>query len=616
VLLKSGGVVVLLIIGSIFWGDLVLRFYTNGNKPKFHLGYKLAYGFIFFLASFQIAAFPFLILKDCFSVLYTIYTLIFIILCIVEIRYFICHKSYFLKFKLKKLHKINTLMIVLLIIATIQILITSWGSFACADDGYYIGISNEAIEHNTLFLNDAVVYSGNHLFENSCTRPGINSWEIFIAWISKLLCLHPAIIMHTVLPLFLIPVFYLVAWITFFKLTNKKNFATICTIIYSVLLMFWGNGFFISSYAMFGTWMGKAILYHIVLPLIVCEMVDIYNCKQDKQSKIKLNAITVAGVAATAIGVYTVPIYLFSLAVPMLFKLVVKKAFKCLVKLIVHFIMSVWLIIIYAVYAVAYMVYYGNEWSNNYSDFNLKNIYINAFQYNFVIVILLICSIFCLLFIEKNKRLQLMFIGQLVIIGGVLLNPLCAHFIAFKITGVPVYWRLVLLLPTNIMIPMLVVWVDKLCSRMPRKLLYQKGSALVLCLIISVSSSQSLFNMYQKHWNVYMIPSNVLEISMQLKQDNKVCVLADQSINKFFRQYSAEFDVIVGRNDQITQNKISEEYFKLYNQVFQDKEINDAVIQQLKAFKINYLIVDYPIEKIGHMKLYLHIDQYYVYKLQ
>ncbi len=84
---------------------------------------------------------------------------------------------------------------------------------SAADDLDYIGISSTTLYTDTLFQYSqftGVAIDFRFNFERS-----LSPWPIFVAMFAKLSGVHPAAVFHSVLPLFLLPLFYAVAYLLF-----------------------------------------------------------------------------------------------------------------------------------------------------------------------------------------------------------------------------------------------------------------------------------------------------------------------------------------------------------------------------------------------------------------
>lgn len=567
-----------------------------------------AYGMIFILFTFQLICFPFILAGGHFNLLY------YIFLSVMAISVLCGGVCTFRERRQKHSIEKNVLFFIFIFLLILQVFVISYMHFESTDDGYYIAVSNAAIEQNIIELNDTVVYGGNDYFADACTRPEVASWELLIAFFSKLFHVHPAVVAHTFLPIVLVPLYYMAMREIFKKITANSKECYLCLIITVFMTTFCGNGYLISSYLFVGTWIGKALLTHFILPLLLSNCIDIIKGDIKAHVWIKIGCISVAGVAATANGIYTVPLYCLSLAVPYLIYLGVHKRFTYLFKILKYMVFSMAGIIFFGVYAVLQVMQSGNRWAENYSPVSLSNICRRAFRENMVYTILFVLAIVLMLVFEKQKEWKVLLVGQTLFIAIVFLNPLSAEYLAVYVTGTPVYWRMILLFPLWVAIPMGAVYC---CRHIKRKVF-----PVLICLIalgmIAKYGSATVRSIYTQHQNLYMIRQDILEVvqSFDLSEKKMITVLANQKDNKFFRQYSSWFDVVVGRNDQIVMDERGEEYMTMYNNVFENHAVDEETNILLDKFGVEYIVTEQGLERTDGVKLDRMINTFYIYSVE
>ena len=590
------GIVCIIFLYFLFYMTGFLFSQITRQKPQEG---KIVYGSVLTIAAFEIICFPFLIVKNYFNILYYIFLVIFVITVGMAIYLFIRKKG------LRNIFGINfrglsggAFSLLFFLTLILQIFVVCYMHFDCYDDGYYIAISNMALEQNIVELNDKVVYAGNYMLESFNSRPGINSWELLIAFFAKLFRVHPAVLSHTFLPVLLLPLYYMAADQVMRKITYTVRDRFLCLFLYSLLVMFYGTGYLVPSYAVVGTWGGKALLFHLILPLLLSECIDIVEEKQTFATWIKIGVIAVAGVGATATGIYTVLIYLFTIAVPYILFLGYKRRLNTIIFLLKSAICSLWIFILIGIYAVEEMIRSGRNETIAGQGFNIESIYTKAFVQERIYTVLFITALVLIIFLEKSVRKKLLFIGQTAVLFLLVLNPLTAEFIAKYITGISVYWRMFLLLPVSYLIPLGGKYAMGFIASGKRRVSDRiiGGAGVILAAWLALSG-QGLFSVFLPHQNIYMIPDEILHVceSFDFSSKEMITVLAGEPMNRFFRQYSSYFDVIIGRSSEVSRCKKEEEYKMVCHDIYEEGKIDEITNEYLKELEVEYIVSGKPL---------------------
>ncbi len=360
-----------------------------------HQKNKIVSGSVIIIALFEIVSLFFFVFESNFYILHISFLIITIIIFVNAVYFFIKRQEWKKHFALKSIRErsdFQFIYVVFCLTALIQIVTICFMHFNSYDDGFYIAISNIALEQNSIELKDQVVYSGNNILENFSSRPGINCWELLIAFFSKLFAVHPAVLEHTFLPLLLLPLCYMAFDQAIKKLTDSSCNRYLCLFIYALLVMFYGNGYLVSSYLAVGTWTGKTLLFHLIIPLLLSECIDVVRDEQTRTTWIRIGIIAVAGAGVTATGIYTILIYLFSIAVPYTLYLLYKGNGKKIFLLLKKAVLSLGIFILIGFYAVMTMFSDGNSVSAPGQKFELERVYTKALSQNKMIVILFVLS--------------------------------------------------------------------------------------------------------------------------------------------------------------------------------------------------------------------------------
>ena len=324
------GVFLLFILAPYLLGVLWTGFVKEScYKNSIALAYIL--GFLTMLILYQIPAVPMIVMKQSFSLLTNIWLIELIVVCIISI--IINYKKFGSMISKKKeelvewrksswLGKLLTLSAVFLI--AIQACFLSYANIYDTDDARYIAEGLDAIRTDNMLLNHPL--TGEALTEpiGEMTKDVVSPFSMFQASISYLLDIHPATLCHIILPLFLIPLCYLVYWllsIQIFGLENQEKRMVFINFI-CVLMMFGRlSAYWTSAYLLWRIWQGKAILAAIILPFLLWLMQGIMKNMEDKYYYILLLVTTFGACILSPmsaifptliIGIYTLLIWFYS----------------------------------------------------------------------------------------------------------------------------------------------------------------------------------------------------------------------------------------------------------------------------------------------------------------
>lgn len=254
------------LIVPILIGMLIINQFMKESKTD--LLFAWVCGFICMMSGFYILVMPMLFLKAPLHVLVLSWSIIVIIFCGISlilnrkrIKDIICHN-------INQIKKLPLLAVLVIMLIFAQASFVSLYQHEDADDAFYVASATTAIETDTIFQVDP--YTGD-LFASYPSRYVLSPFPIFLAMISQLVLVHPAIVAHTILPIILIPLSYAI-----FALLGKKLFpdqpsAVMCFLLFLCVLNVFGNVsiYTNSSFLLFRIWQGKAVLANVILPAIM-----------------------------------------------------------------------------------------------------------------------------------------------------------------------------------------------------------------------------------------------------------------------------------------------------------------------------------------------------------
>lgn len=588
--------------------------YITGEREGLCIDSLVTKGFVTMLAIFEIVFFPNMLLKASFTSLFISFSVVSLIIFCVAL-YVLLKKKVSICTSIRE--KIDIKILILFIFVLLLSIYIAWVHFDNFDDGYYIAVSNIALEENAIILNDNSAYTGNDYFTYSCTRPTINSWELLVAYFCKLLALHPAIMFHTILPIVLIPLFIVTASCVFRKIFRNKNEWMLALVIYIVMAVMWdGSMQLVSPYFTVGAANGKALMWYLVFPLIAECGMELYERKAKKHTWATFAIIPLAATASTATGIYTIPVYYISFAIPYLVIVWLNDRTN-LLNMIKNMFIAMLPILPIGIYAVISISTTAETWTKQYV-FKFEEIMRLTGRQSCVYIILYVLSLGFMFLFAPQKRIWQFYFWKTVFMMLIVFNPLTAYYVAKYITGIPVYDRLFLIFSAIFVIPIGIVYLYRNLNT------YVKRMSLVVVLlgVFIVGDNHNTFSFFKgegAHQNIYMIKNEVLEVCEYFEEmipSGNITMLADYEINRFFRQYSSRYNIIVARFDNIPKDEKGSLYFKTYDEVFVNRKISDVAMEGIDYFGVDFLLTMKPIETENRFHLtYISSDgTIYIYE--
>lgn len=201
--------------------------------------------------------------------------------------------------------------IVFVLLVAIQLVMRLCLQISDGDDAFYIATATATNASGTMNLIQP--YTG-FFTENLDVRHAFSSAPVWLAFLSKMTGIHPAIMGHSVLSLVLIVLHYMiileVGGLFFKKNKNQKYlFASLVSLfnIYGYVSIYTAQTFFLTR-----TWQGKSIFANLFLPFIL--LILLWVGDKEKKEKISGMYYILAGVvimgatAMTTMGVFMMPL--------------------------------------------------------------------------------------------------------------------------------------------------------------------------------------------------------------------------------------------------------------------------------------------------------------------
>lgn len=174
------------------------------------------------------------------------------------------------------------------------------------DDARFVPSAVAAVEKDMMFEENPVTGEMMYSRISEVFKDMVSPWIMFWAVLSKITMIHPAILMHSVVPFFFIPLAYAVYWMlagTFFGDDNEKK--VIFVGIISLIHYFSGystyNG---GAFLLFRIWQGKALFAAIFVPLLLLMAVRLFEKQTvDKWDYIAMTIINCGACLTSGFGI-------------------------------------------------------------------------------------------------------------------------------------------------------------------------------------------------------------------------------------------------------------------------------------------------------------------------
>ena len=260
------------------------------EKENRSIGTAYISGFLVLLAAFQLLAVPVVFLDPfgfpwivkAFTILLVIATGSGIIFTLHLWRREGCvFQEKIFKKKKSKIEMIQWGMVFLLIAFQLFMAVTR-ASFD-GDDAYYVVQSVITDETDTLYR--ILPYTG--LSTSLDMRHAMAVFPIWISYLARMSGIHATVMSHTVLPLCLITITYLIYYEIGKVLFREKEEQLPTYMIFMALLQMFGNVSIYTNATFFlmRTWQGKSMLANVVIPAVFLILLWLFEGEPDKRGK-------------------------------------------------------------------------------------------------------------------------------------------------------------------------------------------------------------------------------------------------------------------------------------------------------------------------------------------
>ena len=173
------------------------------------------------------------------------------------------------------------------------------------DDSRFIVTALEAVENNIMYLNDPATGELLDGFEGELAKDVTSPWAMFIAMTSQITHIHPAILGHTIIPVILVLMAYLIYWNLAKHFFGEREEECWFFLILASILNIFGNASIYTSFTFFLSrlWQGKAVVAGVFLPLMLFWLLKIYQKPDCKEYYIRLLIVNTGSCLMSGMGI-------------------------------------------------------------------------------------------------------------------------------------------------------------------------------------------------------------------------------------------------------------------------------------------------------------------------
>ncbi|MGI6057035.1 MAG: DUF6077 domain-containing protein [Bilifractor sp.] len=269
----------------------LLHIYESSAVRRFAL--NLAWGNLLMWAAFEAVAVPMILLRQDFRNVILLWLLILAAAVIIFVS--ARKKAPFIRLHGKQgkhtgLFRDRTamvLLLLLLVIAGFQCAVYLFGMHLDEDDSRFIAHAVYTWKTDRMLTENPATgelnlrnWGGDYL------KDAFSPWMIYIAMVSRLAAMHPAVLAHTVLPVILLILGYLIYCLIGVELfdEDRRKALLFCVIVAFLQLFFAGSTDTQSEFALLRIWQGKAVAAGVGIPMILYCFVYLYRHTEEERA--------------------------------------------------------------------------------------------------------------------------------------------------------------------------------------------------------------------------------------------------------------------------------------------------------------------------------------------
>lgn len=255
-----------------------------GERFEKHLLADWVFGMVFLFAQMQFMAVPMIIADYQFHTLFYVY----VALVVLEVLFVLSGSAGEIIGGVKaipaKVRRIGIIGAVVLLSIFLQAFALSYYEHTDDDDARFVPSAVAAVQKDIMFEENPVTGEPLYSRVSEVFKDMVSPWIMLWAVISKVSFLHPAIFMHSVVPLIFIPFAYAVYWLLagqFFGDDYEKK--TVFLGLVSAVNIFSGySAFNPGAFLLFRIWQGKALFAAIFVPILFLTALYLFEQKDGR----------------------------------------------------------------------------------------------------------------------------------------------------------------------------------------------------------------------------------------------------------------------------------------------------------------------------------------------
>ena len=268
-------IIVFALIVPVLLGNLVCVLYKKENCG---IAENAAYGFMLMCLLFFLIAVPMIFLHTSFHALLYLWFAVLAVLCMISVYLRVKRRGYKeiaesarCFFKEVTAERFTTVIwVAAAFIILFEACLPTFTMHVDTDDSRFIAEALEAVEKDTMIQYHAITGKYLGFAPGEQTKDMTSPYPIFIALLSRLYGLHPAITAHTVLPfLFIILsyiIFYMIGGVLLGTDIRKRG---LFLLFLSLIIMFFFETIYASGYTLLTIiWQGRSVCAMITLPFL------------------------------------------------------------------------------------------------------------------------------------------------------------------------------------------------------------------------------------------------------------------------------------------------------------------------------------------------------------
>lgn len=241
-------------------------------------------GMVLMFAQMQLLAVPLIIFKCRFHTLFNWYVAIVAMETIAGTFRYVGNMRQMFFDLWPRLKKLGILWALVVLSIALQAGMLAYFEHVDDDDARFVPTAVAAVQKDLMLVENPVTGSALYSQLSESFKDMVSPWIMFWAVLSKVSMIHPAIMMHSIVPLFMIPLAYVVYWLLagyFFEEDEKK---VIFVGLVSAITIFSGYSVFNpGAFLLFRIWQGKAMFAAIFIPLHMYCALQFYQTKESRR---------------------------------------------------------------------------------------------------------------------------------------------------------------------------------------------------------------------------------------------------------------------------------------------------------------------------------------------